>query len=77
METAKQMRQRITETRKQREKIEEQLKKVGLREEWFARDNFIYAGKDEIGKNPIATCNSNIVALHITCAHNAVLKSKP
>jgi len=56
------------------QKIQES-KKVGLCKRWFAKDNFVYAG--QIMQNHVAECNSNIVALHIACAHNAILESAP
>ena len=60
--------------------IQKKLKETGLRERWTARDNFIFIDNfchSEGSYEPIAKCNSNIIALHIACAHNAILESAP
>lgn len=48
-----------------------------LSKRWFVRDNFIFAEGSCVADKPIAECTSHIIALHIACAHNAVLESAP
>ena len=67
------------ETKKQLNMLK--LQRESFHQRWFARDNFVYdvdfvhIDADEIEKKPIAECASALIALHIACAHNAVLES--
>ena len=42
---------------------------------WFVRDNFIFAEGSCVADEPVAECKTVLIAVHIACAHNAVLES--
>ena len=51
------------------------IQRESFHRKWFARDNFIFAEGSCVADKPVAECGSALIALHIVCAHNAVLES--
>jgi hypothetical protein len=46
-----------------------------LLQKWFPKDNFIFVESSSVVDEPVAECDSALIAQHIACAHNAILES--